>query len=698
MPWKPPTGGNGQKSRAASSKSIRGHISGPIPIPDPMDEEFPMRDQTAMVARNADEASSDSHLIPPEPSSNQSYKASHFRAVSAGNIDPLIAHQRQHPLSAPRRASTLRRSSVSQHDRFTRISDQADGRDSKASKNSKPQRKKSTIRSALGKLFGRKKKSETNEKAGLPDWKTSDASTLLSNKQHRSDPTWERSNQMSIEPKRSFSMPITEFDRALRSHSIGPEDVMAITSVRNSISADVRMSDKNVAAFEPSTHLASPRWAGGSKLAGLSPRPASSQDRGTRMAGFSDDPSEIGRAISSEAHGLKRRSRSLSVMPSLELASQGVVRRRSAEIRYWRESYAAPFMSPTSTTADDEIRQLLSGDTEEFTSSAEQRVVTPEQTVLMEAAETKEVQTPTSIKTTEPAGASERLSLDSRVSSLETRMSRLEGIVLQLGQSIPALRQPSTTQMRSSGGPRQAQLQTPDHIIHSMRIQPGDFSLADEHRQSTSRPSTRHSDASKMTFGDISDSTPRATILSPVDGEARPNFLAAPRGLDATSKSRHGSLTFEHYTNLMALFETERSARESLEAQVRSLGRQIQVMRKSMVYTNADQSESPSLDRSLGEVSVFDYDDEDDERRHSAAPRFGYTSLGMEDSGTTAEDASDKEYTESFVTPVETSKSSFDMYGNENDPMLSNGRKLSLSHLTMRQPLTTMPQVATKTV
>ncbi|KAG8419868.1 hypothetical protein J3458_004698 [Metarhizium acridum] len=200
-----------------------------------------------------------------------------------------------------------------------------------------------------------------------------------------------------------------------------------------------------------------------------------------------------------------------------------------------------------------------------------------------------------------------------------------------------------------------------------------------------------------MTFGDISDSTPRATILSPVDGEARPNFVAAPRGLDATSRSRHGSLTFEHYTNLMALFETERSAREALEARVRSLGRQIQVMSKSMVYTNADQSESPSLDRSLGEVSVFDYD-EDDERRHLAAPGFGYTNLGIEDSGTTAEDGSDKEYTDSFVTPVETTKSSLDMYGNENDPMLSNGRKLSLSHLTERQPLTIMQRVATKAV
>ncbi|KAG8419867.1 hypothetical protein J3458_004697 [Metarhizium acridum] len=396
MPWKPATGGNGQKPRAAS-KSIRGQISGPIPIPDPMDEEFPMRDQTDMVARNADEASSDSHLIPQEPtSSSQSYKTSHFRAVSAGNIDPLITRQQQHTLSAPRRASTLRKSSLSQHDRFTRISDQEDSRHSKASKSSKAQRKKSTIRSALGKLFGRKKKSETNEKAGTPDWKPSDASTLLSNKQHRSDPPWERSNQMSIEPKRSFSMPITEFDRALHSHSIGPEDVMAITSVRNSINADIRMSDKNFAVFEPSTNLESPGWAGGSKLTGLSPRPASSQDRGTRKAGLGDDPSEIGRAISSEAHGLKRRSRSLSVMPSLELASQGVVRRRSAEIRYWRESYAAPFMSPTSTTADEEIRQLLSGDAEELTSSTEQRAVTPEQIVLMEAVETKEVQTPNS--------------------------------------------------------------------------------------------------------------------------------------------------------------------------------------------------------------------------------------------------------------------------------------------------------------
>ncbi|KHN96269.1 uncharacterized protein MAM_05855 [Metarhizium album ARSEF 1941] len=696
MPWKPATGGNCQSPQALP-KSIRGQISAPIPIPDATDEEFPIRDQTAVIASNADEASSDSRSVLQAPSSSdQSQTRSHSRAVSAGNIEHSTRrqHRLDNPSSASVQASALRKSSASQHARFARMSDQEEGRRSEASKS---QRRKSTVRSALSKLFGRKKKTEFHEKPGFSYGKTSDASALLPDRPPRSDPTWDRSSPRSVEPKRSLSVPITEYDRALRSHSIGPEDVMAITSVRNSINAESRMSDKNLAVLEPPAHLASPRWAGSSRPTGLSPRPASSQDQGTRMAGLVDDPNEIGRAISSEAHGLKRRSRSLSVMPSLELAPQSAVRRRSAEIRYWRESYTSPLMSPTSMTADEETLQLLSGQAEEFNYPAEQRAVTPEQTILMEAVETR-VQTSTPTKTAEYAGAAEHLCLDSRVSSLETRMSRLEGIVLQLAQSIPALRHPSAAQLHSPGGRQLAQLQTPDHGICSMRTQPGEFSLADERRQSTSRPSTRNSDASKMTFGDISDLTPRATILSPADGEARSNFLAAPRGPDATPRGRRGSVNFEHYANLMNLFETERSARETLGAQLKSLARQVQVMSKNMLYTNADQSDLPSLDRSVGEVSVFDHDGEDDERRLFTGPRLGYPSPGMKDAETTAEDGSEEEFTDSFVTPVETVKSSFDMYGNENGPTLANGRKLSLSHLTMRQPLTTMQQVNTKAI
>ncbi|OAA43186.1 hypothetical protein NOR_04553 [Metarhizium rileyi] len=703
MPWKSAPGGDGQKSRAAS-KSIRGQISAPIPISDPLDEEFPMRNQTLRTTGTAEATPSDTDLIPQESSNNnQGQHKTDLRTTSVGNAEPLITRYHQQPdisSSFSARTSTMRKSSASQPSRFTRVLDQEDGRDSQASQASQasqPQRKKSTIRSALGKIFGRKKKTEMREKVGVSGRKTPINSGFLPNKQHRSDPTWGHSNQLSIEPKRSFSVPITEYDRALRSHSISPEDVKAITSARNSINADLRLTGKDFALFGPPTLPASPRWAGGSKLAGLSPRPASSQDRGTRMAGPNYDPSEIGRAISSEARGLKRRSRSLSVMPSLEIASQGVVRRRSAEIRYWRESYAAPLMSPLSSAAEEEIRSMLRGDAGESGSSIEQRAVAADHIILVEAVESQ-AQTPTPADVAEPAEAAGRLSQDGRVNSLETRMSRLEGIVLQLGQSITALRQPSSTQKRSTGGQQQARLQTPDQIMRSMQIQPGDFGLTDEPQQSTSRPSTRHSDASKMTFGDVSDTTPRATILSSGDKEARSALLAAPRGIDAISRNRHGSLTFEHYTNLMALLETERSARSSLEAQVRSLGRQIQVMSKSMVYTT-DRSDSPSLDKSLGEVSVFDHDDDDgNERRHRTGPSCGYTGLGMEDSGIATGDRSDDEYTGVFVKPVETGKSSFDMYGNENDPMLSNGRKLSLSHLTMRQPLTTMQQVAAKAV
>jgi hypothetical protein len=361
-------------------------------------------------------------------------------------------------------------------------------------------------------------------------------------------------------------------------------------------------------------------------------------------------------------------------------------------------------MSPTSTTADEEIRQLLSGDVEEAASHTEQPFKAVDQLITpVEPGSTKR-QTPTLAQMKDPAEPVDGLNLESRVGSLETRMSRLESIVLQLGQSIPALRQPSNTQPRLPGASQQGQARTADDVKHAGHLQLSEVGLADEPRRSTSRPSTRHSDASKMTFGDVHDVTPRATIFSPTDGEPQLGLFATPRGMDVSSKARHGSVTFEHYTNLIALFETERSAREALEAQVKSLGRQIQILNRSMAYNNTDQSESPSLDRSLGEVSVFDHDDEDEEdvkhRRLNAATGFAYNSLGMEDSGIATEHRSDDEYTESFVTPLEMGKANFGMYEdiNENDPMLSNGRKLSLSHLTMRQPLAAIQQTATNLV
>ncbi|KAK2599000.1 hypothetical protein QQS21_005534 [Conoideocrella luteorostrata] len=707
MPWKPPSGGSGHRPRTGS-KSIRGQISGPIPIPNPLDEEFPIRGQQVAIATPtviSNMGEDDKEMGFGHQVVNLEPIAPHYASGSSGSGNSSCPNQPSDlssstpaPRSVSQKSSTRTPSQLRQSLPLSETESKKDKRDSQV----KPQRKKSTIRSAFSKLFGRKKKTQAVEETKSSQRNIASANPKITpNKQHRSDPTGHRPNHITIEPKRSFSMPITEYDRALRSHSVGPEDVMAIQSARNSLSADMRMSGRFLHAFGSSDHPASPRWAGGSKLAGLSPRPASSQDR-TRMGDLGDDPTEIGRAISSDSHGLKRRSRSLSVIPNLDLAStpQGIVRRRSAEIRYWRESYAAPFMSPTSTTADEEMMRLPMDDPgDEALPPPEERAVTPEQAIMMNREDTKGSPSPRK-STEETTSPIEPMTLDIRVSNLEMRMSRLEGIVLQLGSSLPALRLQSSNQNRPSGA-RSVHLQTNDHSVNSILLQPSDMGYVGEPRRSTSRPSTRHSDVSKKTFGDVDEATPRATIVSPIDSESRAYLQSTQlRGTGGPLRHSSGAVTFEHYTNLLALLETERSAREALEAHVRSLSRQVQLIGKSTAYTNTDQSDSPSLDRSLGEVSVFDHDEDDDNHhRRITATRCRYNTLGTDDSGIATENRSDDEYTESFVTPVEIGNSGFDVYGNENDAMLrSEGRKLSLSHLTMRQPLATMPQVPTNAI
>ncbi|QPH01673.1 hypothetical protein C2857_005876 [Epichloe festucae Fl1] len=734
MPWKPAAGGGSTRRPRTGSRSIRGHISGPIPIPDPLDDEFPIRDQpltTINVAEAPRLVTNDADTVPRR--TTHDLVGTRYASDSSGSTgdDNFRCQTPDIASSAAAHTSTSQRSSTKVPSQFRHsnpVSD-AGSRGDERNSEGQPQRKKkkSSIRSTLSKLFGRKNKSQPNkdDEPQLPSGETtSTKSTGAPNTQHRSDPTGQRPPAIVIEPKRSFSMPITEYDRALRSHSIGPEDVMAIQSARNSLSADARLSGKCMSLFDSPAHPASPRRAGGSKLAGLSPRPASSQDR-TRLAGSNEDPSEIGRAISSDSRGVKRRSRSLTFTPSLDLAPpsapRDVIRRRSAEIRYWRESYAAPHMSPTSTIADEESMQLPIQSTEmpkpepeqqraqlaqpqlqpepellpeplsDSLPIVEERVVTPPQSALIyEAGEEgrHKPQHKSTARSTEDAGLVEPVIVENRVSILETRMSRLEGIVLQLGTSLSVLRQPN--QETRPSGPRPVHVQTNNYAVDSMLLQASEMGFVGERRRSVSRPSTCRSDTSKMTFGDIGEVTPRATIISPTFSSSQQQRGAA----EETMRHSAEGMTFEHYTNLLALLETERSTREALEAQVRSLGHQLHLISKSMAYTSTDQSDSPSLNRSLGEMSVFDHDDEDDHRRPTAT-RYPYNTLDLDDSGVATGNQSDDGYTESFVTPTDMVNRSFDAFGNESESeMLSDSTKLSLSHLNMRQPLAEIPPVA----
>lgn len=249
---------------------------------------------------------------------------------------------------------------------------------------------------------------------------------------------------------RVTSMPISEFDRALRSHSIGPDDINAIESARNSVDilGSSPLRKRAVTATQGKQFsIAIPR-SRGEDWAGLSPRPASTHARGSRI--IEDDPDAIGRAITSDSSadvGHKRRSRSLSQLNEVALEHNGG-RRRSDEIRYWRQSYdvipAGPQSPLSSNPNEDEMENNDMG--RPSMSAAESTVggvpkTPPQPFNFGSLASMNEM---AGMKITQAA------SLDERFGYLEARMYKLERVVNQLCHSVPGFKGPLMDQGRLS--------------------------------------------------------------------------------------------------------------------------------------------------------------------------------------------------------------------------------------------------------
>lgn len=263
---------------------------------------------------------------------------------------------------------------------------------------------------------------------------------------------------------RVTSMPISEFDRALRSHSIGPDDINAIESARNSMDVLGSSPARKRAATLINTKI--PMAGGmiprsrGEEWAGLSPRPASTHGRGSRFT--EEDPDAIGRAITSDGNGSdighKRRSRSLSQLNEVALEQQAGGRRRSDEIRYWRESYDIPGpLSPlssapneTETEVNEENYELGGGGGRVSMSVADSSVAeripkTPPQPFHFGSVASMN----------EMAGMkiTQAVTLEERFGNLEVRMIKLERVVDQLCHSVPGFKGPlktTTTELGSA--------------------------------------------------------------------------------------------------------------------------------------------------------------------------------------------------------------------------------------------------------
>lgn len=123
--------------------SIRGRISGPIPIPSPLDEDFPMRN------KHPEDVAPTSAYLSQEPGTPS-------RGENRNHTPPQSIHVRSR--SSPIGPTVLRSANGQKRDTPATLRQSAFSIGTSGSKTS-PQRKKSILRGAIGRLFGRKKNS-----------------------------------------------------------------------------------------------------------------------------------------------------------------------------------------------------------------------------------------------------------------------------------------------------------------------------------------------------------------------------------------------------------------------------------------------------------------------------------------------------------------------------------------------------------
>ncbi|PHH62007.1 hypothetical protein CDD81_7631 [Ophiocordyceps australis] len=638
-------------SRNGTTKSIRGHISGPMEI------------------RNSGLTKPDVAVrhVATSPVAFAPYSNCH-----EANMTPetLTAHgpakARQPPLEPPRRDAAP----SSRYSECVRTSALETGASAcKVTMDHQGPPKKSPLRSALDKLFGRNKKSILAQSGHLPTKAVPKPSSRL----HQSDPTGQHVPMRTLEPKRSASLPVTEYDRALRSHSIGPDDVRAIRSARNSINADPRASTHMTALLDPSPYLtrpAQPRWPEARKFTGLSPRPASSHARRAKMATLSHDAGEIGRAMTSDsANGLRRRSRSLTALHLPDTNTSSPMRRRSDDIRQWRDNFepaAGSFLFASAAAEADNLgtSSPLTADepetvVEEQTRPPQSQIVEEDIGPIKEAARLRII---------------EAANFSSRLTSLETRMSRLEPVVAGLDKSVWEVGSHPNTLGQEIPLVQVTQKSENTDQVPSIRA-------SDYEQASPIRPSTDRSNASQATFGGAlflhHNGSQQETLQPAQFKDSRPPSLTTIRH---DQKGTVQPLTPDGYASLLALIESERTARQALAAQVRRLSHQLNLRTKSTGHVRPAQNHLPRGDKPVAGITLFDQDEgvggcgtnRGENARHS---------MRLDDSGFSVGNCDD-EHSESCAGPYEGDGDDSDSGEADEAAIREATRALSLSRLT----------------
>ncbi|KAL5614592.1 hypothetical protein BROUX41_004690 [Berkeleyomyces rouxiae] len=553
-----------------------------------------------------------------------------------------------------------------------------------------PERKKSTLRSALGRIFGKKraKTPQLENSLKLPEGRTVSMAPgpTEASRVHQFQPPV-RPAISTPEPKRSISLSVvehdTEHDRALHSHSVGPRDMIAIESARNSANLESTPLQSQLQSqiqahqeqtqehqqVQPKRNEVDPQSRPQSQVAhstllfnakrraastggdffvpprtffaepsGLSPRPASSQcrnrtpqedelpgDDGSELVGTGTGTGigmgvgvssgagrseEIGKAITSQEI-LRNRRRSRSV-PGIALTQGSPTRRRSDEIRYWRQSHVGAFaLSPNynrGPMTDDLANESdIVHDSDDNDNGLGHAV----------DAGLQEAETPRPSSSQQPFdfGAiassmkiTEAITLEARVGKVEGRINRLEKTLHSFHHVLPGFR------LTDDGAHFDMKLSL-DTGACTAPVQTSTMLMATESNISdTSRGGTSLGDVStnRTSFGTGTTLNDRTGMGSRSSADARsrrpsssqnsedsntpfvqtpvfPSSLHAapappPRAMSPspTSATTPGPLSVsglpvsgDQYTRLLSLIEAERAARVVLEAEVYRLTRAL---------------------------------------------------------------------------------------------------------------------------
>lgn len=484
-------------------------------------------------------------------------------------------------------------------------------------------------------------------------------------------------------------MPINEFNRALRSHSIVADDTTLLGQDRNSSSPADRRTSRPRRATTPS-RLYTPTGGPGKEW-GLAPRPASGHVRNSHSYGDLNIQDGIGYAVTSGAHP-NRRSRSLGHMRTIS-GFESEIRRRSDEIKYWRESYDPDALSPMSSQKPEGEPPILIDDNEDIP-----QVEIPQPPQPFNFGPMGEM---AGMKITQAA------SLDTRVSRLEERLQKMERIVGTLQNRNPShlhLQEPPRSQKQKSWvrpGTDSSDYSLPAPMSQARMYQQthnpqADTAYGNMHKRShdSSRPTTSSTQRSyhqsyeelspRPTYLSSPEQTPKLPAnvhlsVSHSEAMARPLSTSTTIRGNASSSperisfplSKHGSLTAHHYTALMNLIQAETNARQQLEAHVLTLQHQLH----AALSGNAIPYPTPSPERRGTPMA----------KGTGMGGDFSAFEQGGSESGSDVGDAYEGAREEEFVTPSEERDHYISQEEYERDMEVLEGqpRTLSLSQMTL---------------